>query len=65
MRKAKDITPQIPWMREAHKEPALDYLSQKGQTRAILKPTNIEAALEATGETSKRKDGAHMGFPSG
>ena len=44
-------------MREAHKELVLDYLSQ---TRATL-----EAALEATGETSKRKGGAHMGFPSG
>ena len=29
MHKATDITPYIPWMREAHKELALDYLSQK------------------------------------
>ena len=56
------MTPSIAWRREAWKEEALDNLFLKDERG----PSSIRRALELfqrqNGETSERRDGAHMGF---
>ena len=57
--KSEDIAPPMAWRRKAWKEEALDDL-ERG--RAMVNQTNYKCFKGITGETPKRRSGAHMGL---